>query len=560
MVRRILKLFHYEFGGLHKAAALLAFSAGASSLLGLFRDRLLAGSFGAGSHLDVYYASFRIPDLLYNIVALSLVSVTVLIPLFLEKTRRSKKEAYSFLSGIFTVFIFLMALFALILFFLTPFLTKLVAPGFSLQERDNFILLTRIMLLSSVLLGLSNLLSSVIQSFRRFFIYALSPIFYNLGIILGIIFLFPLFGFKGLAMGVVLGALLHASIQIPGLLKLGFFPRLTFDIDFRDIKKVIKLSLPRSLGLGMHQIVLVFITAIASGLAAGSIAVFNLSLNLQSVALTVIGVSYSVAAFPVLAKLFVDGKKEEFLGHTLSAARQIIFWSVPASVLFIVLRAQVVRVILGTGVFNWTDTRLVAASLAIFSVSICSQALIILFTRAFYAAGKTARPLAINALSFAFIIASAFWLTGVFGSNSWFRGLFEKIMRMEGIAGTDVLMLPLAFSAGMVLNAAVLIASFSRFYRISVLRKIKNMLVQTISASALMGVAVYVSLRILAGFWGIETSLGVFLHGLLSGILGILVWFVVLRIMGNSELKEITVSLKVKFWKTPVIAPGPYEL
>ncbi len=560
MVRRIIKLFHQEFGGLHKAAALLAFSAGASALLGLFRDRLLAGTFGAGRSLDIYYASFRVPDLLYNVVALSLVSVTVLIPLFLEKLRRSEKEAYSFLNGIFTVFLALMSLFALILFFLAPLLAPLVAPGFSPAELESFVLLTRIMLFSSLLLGLSNLLSSVIQSFRRFFIYALSPVFYNFGIILGIVFLFPLFGFKGLAMGVVLGALLHVSIQIPGLMKLGFSPKLAFKIDFSAVKKVMKLSLPRSLGLGMHQIVLIFITAIASGLAAGSIAVFNLSLNLQSVVLAVIGVSYSVAAFPALAKLFVDDRKDEFLNQALSAARQIIFWSVPASALFIVLRAQIVRVILGTGVFSWTDTRLVAASLAIFSVSICSQALIILFVRAFYAAGKTAKPLAINVFSFALIIISAFLLVRVFDASAGFRILFEKLMRVEGVEGTNMLMLPLAFSAGMVLNAVFLIASFSKMAGVSVMKKLGRTLAQALFASALAGTAAYLSLRALDGFFNLESSLGVFAHGFISGVSGVAVWFAVLRIMGSRELGEIIASLKGKFWKTPVIAPGPEEL
>ena len=118
------------------------------------------------------------------------------------------------------IFLAAMVLLGGALFFLIPSLSGLIAPGFSGQDRINFILLTRIMLLSSILLGLSNLLSSVIQSFRRFFIYALSPIFYNAGIIFGIIFLLPLFGLKGLAMGIVLGAFLHAFIQVPGLLKL----------------------------------------------------------------------------------------------------------------------------------------------------------------------------------------------------------------------------------------------------------------------------------------------------------------------------------------------------
>jgi len=560
MVQRILKLFHHEFGGLHRAAVLLAMSAIISSFLGLIRDRLLAGAFGAGRPLDIYYASFRIPDILYNLVALSLVSVTVLIPLFLEKIKDSQENARAFLNGILTVFLGIMVLLALAFFVFAPALAKMIAPGFSAQDAARLVLLTRIMLLSSIFLGISNLLSTVIQSYRRFFIYALSPLFYNGGIIFGILFLYPIFGMKGLAFGVVFGAFLHAFVQLPGLMKLGFAPRLSFNASFADIKKVVLFSLPRSLGLGAQQIVLVFITAIASALSAGSIAVFHFSLNLQSVALNIVGVSYSVAAFPTLAKLFVNNRKREFLGHTISAARQIVFWSVPTSVFFIVLRAQIVRTILGTGFFSWSDTRLVAAGVALFSVSITAQALVVLFVRAFYAAGKTKKPLFVNLFSSACIIALSFLFVRILSLNAPIRGAFEKIMRVEGVGGTEMLALPLAFSLGMIFNAMVLIRSFSKFVDFPILKSVKNMFVQVFGASLLMGAVSFFFLRVLDNLFDIHTAVGVFLQGFAAGVFGIAVWYASLRFAGNRELKEITGSLKQKFWQTPVIAPEPKEL
>ncbi len=245
MVKNILKLFHREYGGLHKAALILALSAAGSSLLGLFRDRLLAGTFGASKSLDIYYASFRLPDLLYNVAALSVVSITVLIPFFLEKLSDSKEKAYSFFNQIFTFFLLAIIVLGALFFLLAPLLKNFIAPGFSIDDQNQLILLTRIMLLSPILLGLSNLLSCVIQSFRRFFIYALSPLFYNLGIIAGIVFLYPVWGIKGIVWGVVLGAFLHAFIQIPGLLRLGFFPAINFKINFSEIRKVVQFSLPR---------------------------------------------------------------------------------------------------------------------------------------------------------------------------------------------------------------------------------------------------------------------------------------------------------------------------
>jgi putative peptidoglycan lipid II flippase len=292
-----------------------------------------------------------------------------LIPFFLERISTQREKGQKFFDNIFSVFLLAMIFLTAIVFFIIPYLSGIVAPGFSLEAKNQFVILTRILLLSPFLLGLSNLLSSIVQSFNRFFVYALSPLLYNIGIIFGIIILFPYLGMVGIALGVVLGALLHVSIQIPTIIRLNFVPKFKLKLNFPEAWQVIKFSLPRTFGLGLNQIVLIFITAMASLFSVGSIAVFNLSFNLQSVFLTVIGVSYSVAAFPTLAKLFISDKKK-FLGHTIIALRQIIFWLIPISILAIVLRAQIVRVIFGYGKFGWRDTRLTAACLALFAVSL----------------------------------------------------------------------------------------------------------------------------------------------------------------------------------------------
>ena len=310
MVKKILNLFYREYGGLHQAALILAVSSVVSAAFGILRDRLLAGKFGAGESLDIYYAAFKIPDFIY-IISLSIISVNALIPFFLEKAANSKEQAKKFLDETLTFFLLLMIFLAAGAYFLIPYLSDLVAPGFSESSNKEFIVLARILLLSPIFLGLSNLISSVIQSYNRFIIYALSPVFYNLGIIFGIIFLFPKFGMAGIVLGVVIGAAAHALIQVPALFKLECFPWPAKKINIKESWKVAKLSFPRTLGLGLNQIVLIFITAAASLLAAGSIAVFNLSFNLQSVPLAVIGMSYSVAAFPTLAKLFVNNKKRD---------------------------------------------------------------------------------------------------------------------------------------------------------------------------------------------------------------------------------------------------------
>lgn len=559
MVRRILNLFHQEFGDLHKAAMILAVSSVISGLLGLFRDRLLAGTFGAGQSLDIYYAAFKIPDFVYNIISLSIASVAVLIPFFLGKISISQERGREFLDNIFSIFLPAMIFLSVIIFFATPYLSNIITPGFFQEARDQLIIFTRILLLSPLLLGLSNLLSTVVQSFNRFFVYALSPIFYNIGIIFGILFLSPQMGMKGIVFGVILGALMHVCVQIPSIIKLGFVPKLITKLNFSEAWQVMKLSLPRSLGLGLNQLVFIFITAMASFLSAGSIAIFNLSFNLQALPLTVIGVSYSVAAFPTLARLFVSNQRKKFLAHTTSAMRQVIFWSIPVAILLIVLRAQIVRVILGYGQFGWRDTRLTAASLGLFAVSITAQSLILLFARAFYAAGKTLRPMMVNVISLVFIIGGIFIFMKLLNVSADVRSFLERILRVKDVQGVEMLILPLVFSVGMIFNAIFLMRIFQKDFG-EIWLSVRKTFFQVILASVLMGLVTFSSLNVLDKIFNIRTFIGIFSQGFVSAVFGIGVWYMVLRSAKNKELNEIIVSLKQKFWKTPAIAPEPEEL
>src|SRR3989344_944847 len=299
MVEKILNLLNKEIGGLQEGAMLLGSSAVASQILALIRDRLFASTFGASGTLDVYYASFRIPDFIFVSIA-SFVSVTVLIPFLIDRINKGEREGKEFLNGVFTVFFFTITLVSIAAFFFVPKLTGVLFPGIVGVHRDELIMLTKIMLLSPILLGVSNLLGSITQTAKKFLVYALSPILYNVGIILGIIFLYPIFGISGLGYGVVLGAVFHVLIQVPSVARVGLLPWFSWKVKLSDIRDVVYLSLPRTLGLSMNHIALLALMSLASYMNEGSIAVFNFSLNLQSVPLAIIGVSYSVAAFPPL--------------------------------------------------------------------------------------------------------------------------------------------------------------------------------------------------------------------------------------------------------------------
>ena len=559
-MNKILRILSKEYGSINQAALLLGFFALMSQILALFRDRSIAYFIGPSSTLDAYYAAFRIPDLIFISIA-SLASITVLIPFLVAKMKDGKvtPEAHKFLNDVFTVFFLTMVLISVIMFFLIPYLIPFIAPGFGLDMQSKLIVLSRIMLLSPILMGLSNLFGTVTQLFRKFFIYSLSPILYNIGIIIGVVFIYPVLGIYGLAVGVALGAFMHFGIQVIASSSSGFFPKFSFKINFNDIKRVAITSLPRTLGLSFNNISLIAIISLASYLKSGSISVFNLSFNLQSVPLNIIGISYAVAAFPTLTKSIALGKMDEFRDHLISAARAIVFWSIPVIFLFIVVRAQIVRVILGSGSFSWENTRLVAACLAVFSVSILAQGMITLLSRAYYAKGDTKRPLIVNFICSIIIIILSYLFIQIFENVFMVRYFIESLLKVEGIPGTEVLMLPLAYSTGTILNA-LLHWYFVRKDFMKGASFITNTFFQSLGASFFLGLVAYLSLNALSPIFGTTTLIGVFLQGFISGILGIFSAVLVLHLLKSEELKDVLNTLHTKFWKAKIVAPSQEEL
>ncbi|MGM0482469.1 MAG: murein biosynthesis integral membrane protein MurJ [Patescibacteria group bacterium] len=547
MVRRLLNFLNKEILGLHQAAFLLGFFALSSQVLALVRDRLLAHNFGAGIELDIYYAAFRVPDFIFITIG-SLVSVSVIVPFLVERIKEEKEEARYFIRQIFTFFFAVIILVSLAVFLFAPHILSFVFPGFYGEDFQLLVVLTRVMLLSPILLGVSNLFGSISQTHQRFFLYALSPVMYNLGIITGILFLTPNLGVLGVALGVILGAFLHMFIHVPFIIQKGFLPGFSLKPDISLFKSVAKLSIPRTLTLGVTNLLILALLSVASLMAEGSITVFNFSFNLQSVVLSTIGVSYSLAVFPTITKLFSQGKIEQYWRYVITSAQHIIFWSIPATVIFIVLRAQIVRVVLGTGQFDWSATQLTAAALALFSISVVFQGLVLLFIRSYYAMGKTALPLFINLFSGACAVASAFILTYFFKNADLFRYFMESLLRVEDLYGTEVLMLPLAFSVGMTVNGILfwlLLERRCKGFSYPILVTFS----QIFASSIIAGAGAYVTLAIYSIFFELNTLFTVLMQGVCAGVVALLMNILVLLLLDNKEIKVVMETLKHRFWK-----------
>jgi putative peptidoglycan lipid II flippase len=391
------RLFQQKINSIAVAAVLVAASSLISRLLGVFRDHILASQFGAGQQLDIYYAAFRVPDLLFNLIVLGALSAgfipifSGLVKNFVDPKKSEENDlAWQLANNVINLLSLFLIAASLLGVIFAPALVKLITPGFSAEAQISTVSLTRIMFLSPLFLGISGVLGGILQSFRRFLIYSFAPILYNLGIIAGAIWFSNWWGLSGLAIGVVFGAFLHMLIQIPAVYALGFRYSLKVDLKDKATRTIGKLMVPRTLSLAITQIDLLVTTVIASGLAAGSLAIFNLANNLQSFPVGIFGISFAIAAFPALSQ---NAGNKEKLENTFSATlRQILFFVIPATVLLITLRAQIIRVVLGAGQFGWQDTILTMNALALFSVSLFAQASTPLLVRVFYARHDSKTP------------------------------------------------------------------------------------------------------------------------------------------------------------------------
>lgn len=519
------KLISHPINNITAAAALLALFSVASRFLGVIRDHILAGSFGAGTELDIYFAAFRVPDFIYNLVVLGALSAGF-IPIFSEMIQRSKivpgekEKLVRLASNVFNTLLLLIFLLSILgILFARP-LTDWVAPGFSDAAKDQTADLTRIMFLSPLFLGMSGVLGGILQSYKRFFVYSLSPIFYNLGIIFGALVLVRFWGLTGLAWGVVLGAALHFAIQLPTVWKLGFRYHLFLDWRDRGLRQIARMMGPRTLSLAVSQVNLLAMTALASSLDSGSLTVFNLANNLQSFPLGVFGISFAVAAFPFLSENAY--KPEELKARFSATIRQILFFIIPASVLLITLRAQIIRIIYGSGAFNWQDTVLTMNTLGFFALSLFAQATIPLLVRVFYARRDSLTPFYLGLFSVGLNIILAWYLRPYFG-----------------VAG-----LALAFSIASIVNFLSLWIWL--YFRVGSLDLDKILVsVLKFSGAAIGAGAVVQILKVAVWpFIDMTTFAGVFIQLVVSASGGIMVYIVLCRVFKSEELLAAIIMFK----------------
>lgn len=513
-----------------------------AKILGLIRDRLLAHVFSPDT-IDIFWAAFRLPDLIFQIAILGALSVAF-IPVFTEYFESKGKEdafelARSILNIALTVFVLLSFL---IYIFAQPLISNFIAPGFAPEKSAQVVSLTRIIIFGQVILIFGAFFIGILQSFQRFIIPALAPVFYNLGIILGIVVFSKSLGVAGAAVGVIIGAILHALIQLPLIWSIGF--RFKFPSKFLHpgVREIVRLMSMRTVGLAAEQINETVGLALASLVSVGSVTYLTFAQHLQVVPIGLFGATLAQAALPVLSSEKARGKIEEFKITLLTTMHQILFLALPAAAILIVIRIPVVRLIFGASQFDWRATVLTGSTLAYLSIGLAAQAVSLLLVRGFYALKDTRTPVLVSLVVVIINIVLSVYFITVLKLEVWSIGAAYSI---STILSATLLFWALHFKVGRFDLKAVLIP-----------------FLKMVMATIIMGVALYVPIKLLDQviFDTTRTINLLILTGLSSAfalsVYVVLVWFLRVReLQTYADLMTRVAKFQTKLKSKEIIAP-----
>lgn len=414
------------------AAFLISLSYFLSRLLGLVRDRLLASNFGVSASTDAYTAAFRIPDLLFTILVSGAFAVSF-IPVFIGYVEKKKTdEGWQVASSLLNIFSLLTIGLCLFAFIFTPQLIKVLAPGFDAERSALTVNLTRIMLITPFLFSVSSVLGAVQQAFNRFTLFAMASVFYNIGIILGIVVFskfFPSQPIYGVAWGVVFGAALQALVQFFGIIGLHWKYRPTVHLFHPGVLRVIKLMIPRSIDLAIDQFNWIIQTALSSRLAVGSLTSYYYANNLKNVPLGIFGMAISTAVFPSLIRAAKSKDKSRLASAIVRDMQLIMFFVIPSAAIAIVMRGYIVRLLFGFGDQATADT------LGWLAGSIIATSLFFMIARVYYSLEDTLTPLLTSLSSivvniiFSIILSSRYGVSGL-GLALTISTFYELILLM----------------------------------------------------------------------------------------------------------------------------------
>ena len=387
----------------------------ASMVVGLFRQRIIAGKFGTSAALDAYTAANGIPELLFTMLAGGALAFAF-IPVYTEflskgDTRSSNKLASQVMNNIFI----LATLFSLLLALIAPTLVRApwgIGPHFSPEIQDLTAQSMRVLFLSTIIFAISSILTGTLHAHQHFLLPAIAPSMYSGGIIIGAVAFVPSLGIFGLAWGAVLGALLHLMVQLPAIIRYGVRWHPTLGWRNPALRVVAVLMAPRVVDLLMARASIDWINAnLGSGLGEGRVSSLRYAFQVMNTPWTLIGTAIGIAVFPTMAAMATQRDIKAQRKALSGALRAILTLALPAAVLLIVLGRPVIGVLFEGGEFTVQSTELVYFALQFYAITMISQSVLEVVVRAFAAQKDTLTPLLVSFLTTALNIVLAIWLS-----------------------------------------------------------------------------------------------------------------------------------------------------
>lgn len=484
-------------------ASILMVAVFASKFLGLIRDRLLVHNFSS-AEAAIFFAAFRLPDLMFQLLIFGALSVAF-IPIFTEHlNKEGESEAFDFANSILNLSLVAFLILGTIAFIFIGPLNSLLIPGFAGEQKIQTDSLSRIILLGQILLVIGAFFVGIAQSFQRFIIPALAPLFYNLGIIFGIGVLSKFFGIAGPAIGVVIGAAMHVLIQLPLVSSLGFKYKFSLNFFNSGVREVVKLMSFRNIGLAIEQLNETVGLALASLISTSAITLLTFAQHLQAVPIGLFGATIAQAALPVLSKEQAQKDLESFKITLLTTLHQILFLTLPATAILIVLRIPVVRLVFGASQFTWSDTVLTGRTLALLALGLSAQSVVLLLVRGFYALKDTKSPVLVSFVTvFINIILSTLFVV-VLKFDVWSLGLsysvasFTSILLLLFLLNKKVNGFPrdLLFNPAFKMTFAAFIAAVALYLPIKALDQLVFDTTRTVNLIMLTGIASFIGISI----------------------------------------------------------------
>ncbi|CAN5807342.1 murein biosynthesis integral membrane protein MurJ [soil metagenome] len=448
-----------------------------SRVLGWIRLVIISNLFGAGAELDAYFAAFRLPDAIFQLVAAGALSSAVIPVLSSLFTRQQEERAWRVVSTVLNLMLLVLAGLAGLVAVLAPYIVPLITPGFDMVQTELTVRLTRIMLLSPIFLALGAVASSVLNARGRFAASAVAPLFYNLAIIVAARVRGPALGVESLAIGVVTGSLLHLAVQLRPMMRERF--RLSFSIDLGDAaaRQVLLLMAPRAIGLGANQITFMINTVLATGVGVGAVTAYNVAFTILQIPLGVIGFPLGVVLLPSMSRAIAAGSVGEFGQLVVRSLRLLLYAMLFISAVGIVLRRQVVTLLFGYG-FDERAIDLTANTLLLMLAGLAAHSMVVVLARAFYSGQDTRTPVIVALLSVAVNVSISVSTVGTLGlsglalgiaAGAWFEATLLGIILWQRTPGAGLENIPrpfIVFAAGALLAglAALLVVRLSEIY------------------------------------------------------------------------------------------------